>query len=254
MTHGDYNTRVNLTGKTALVTGSAKRVGKVIATALARRGANLAIHYNTSQADAEATAAELRGLGVRAMTVQAELSREADVKRMMERVADEYGRLDVLVNNAAVFYRTPLDSVTEAQWDHTLDSNLKGPFLCSVHAGRRMLAQPEGGVIVSIADWAGVRPYTGYLPYCISKAGVIAMTHGLARSLAPKVRVNAIGPGPILVPTDLPPEEAAEIMEKTPLKRHGSPEDIAAAVVFLVEGSDYVTGVFLPVDGGRLVA
>lgn len=244
---------MNLKGKTALVTGSAKRVGKVIATALARKGANIAVHYNTSKADAETTAAELRGLGVTTMTVQAELSREAEVKAMVDAVATKFGRLDLLVNNAAVFFRTPLESVDEAQWDRTVDSNLKGPFLCSVHAGRRMLAQPEGGVIVSIADWAGVRPYTGYLPYCISKAGVITMTQGLARSLAPNVRVNAIGPGPILVPTDLPEDEAREIMEKTPLKRHGSPDDIAAAVVFLAE-SDFVTGVFLPVDGGRLVA
>lgn len=245
---------MKLKGKVALVTGAAKRVGKVIATALAARGAHVAVHYNTSKTEAEATAGELRALGVRAMTVQAELSRESDVRMMMDTVAKELGGLDVLVNNAAVFFRTPLDSVTESEWDRTLDSNLKGPFLCSVHAGRRMLAQPEGGVIVSIADWAGVRPYTGYLPYCISKAGIITMTQGLARSLAPKVRVNAIGPGPILVPTDLPPDEAKEIMEKTPMKRHGSPEDIAAAVVFLVEGSDFVTGVFLPVDGGRLVA
>jgi len=251
--HGDYNTHVNLKGKIALVTGSAKRVGKVIATALARKGANIAVHYNTSKADAEATAAELRALNIESMSVQAELSRESDVREMMEAVTKRFGRLDLLVNNAAVFFRTPLETVNESEWDRTIDSNLKGPFLCSVHAGRRMLAQPDGGVIVSIADWAGVRPYTGYLPYCISKAGVITMTQGLARSLAPKVRVNAIGPGPILVPTDLPEEEAREIMEKTPLKRHGSPEDIAAAVVFLAE-SDFVTGVFLPVDGGRLVA
>jgi NAD(P)-dependent dehydrogenase (short-subunit alcohol dehydrogenase family) len=244
---------MNLKGKAALVTGSAKRVGKVIATALAKRGANIAVHYNTSAADAEATAKELRALGVEAMTVKAELSSESEVAAMIGAVAAKFGRLDVLVNNAAVFYRTPIESVTEAQWDHTIDSNLKGAFLCSVHAGRRMLAQPEGGVIVSIADWAGLRPYNGYLPYCISKAGVITMTQGLARSLAPKVRVNAIGPGPILVPTDLPEEEAKEIMEKTPLKRHGSPEDIAGAVAFLAE-SDFVTGVFLPVDGGRLVA
>lgn len=244
---------MNLKGKSALVTGAAKRVGREIALALARRGANLAIHYNASAADAEKTATDVRALGVDAMTVKAELTDEAQVKAMVDAVAARFGRVDALVNNAAVFFKTPLATVTAADWDRTLGPNLKGPWLCAVHAGRRMLDQPEGGAIVSIADWAGLRPYTGYLPYCISKAGVIAMTQGLARTLAPKVRVNAIGPGPILVPTDLPEDEAREIMEKTPLKRHGSPADIAAAVAFLLE-SDYITGVLLPVDGGRLIA
>lgn len=244
---------MTLKGKAVLVTGAAKRVGREIALALARRGANVAVHYNTSAADAGKTADDLRALGVKAMTVKAELTDERQVKAMTDAVADELGAVDGLVNNAAVFFRTPFDTVTAADWDRTVNPNLKGPFLCAVHAGRWMLAQPEGGAIVSIADWAGLRPYTGYLPYCISKAGVIAMTQGLARTLAPKVRVNAIGPGPILVPNDLPEDEAREIMEKTPLKRHGSPADIAAAVVFLLE-SDYVTGIFLPVDGGRLIA
>lgn len=245
---------MQLRGRTALVTGAAKRVGKTIATALARRGANVAVHYNASAADAERTAGELKALGVDALTVKAELTRESEVAAMVGGVVEHFGRIDVLVNNAAVWFKTPLATVTEADWDRTLGPNLKGPFLCAVHAGRRMLGQPEGGAIVSIADWAGLRPYKDYLPYCISKAGVIAMTKGLARTLAPKVRVNAIGPGPVMVPTDLPEEEAKEIMERTPLKRHGSPEDIAAAVVFLLEGSDYITGAFLPVDGGRLIA
>ena len=243
-----------LKGKVALVTGAAKRVGRVIALALARRGASVAVHYNTSAAEAERTAGEITSLGVESMTVKAELTREADVAAMIKTVAGRMGRLDVLVNNAAVFFKTPLDTVTEKEWDRTLGPNLKGPFLCSVHAGRQMLTQPEGGAIVSIADWAGLRPYKDYLPYCISKAGVIALTQGLARMLAPKVRVNAVGPGPVMVPSDLPTGEAREIMEKTPLKRHGAPEDIAAAVVFLLEGSDYITGAFLPVDGGRLIA
>jgi NAD(P)-dependent dehydrogenase (short-subunit alcohol dehydrogenase family) len=237
-----------------LVTGAAKRVGRVIALALAARGARVAVHYRGSKAEAEKTAGEIRALGVDAMTVQAELTREDEVAAMTRAVADRFGSLDVLVNNAAVFFRTPFDTVTADDWDRTVDSNLKAVFLTCVHAGRRMLGQPEGGAIVNIADWAGLRPYTGYLPYCVSKAGVIALTQGLARSLAPKVRVNAIAPGPVLVPSDLPEAEAREIMEKTPMKRHGSPEDVAAAVVFLIEGSDYVTGIVLPVDGGRLIA
>ncbi len=243
-----------LKGKAVLVTGAARRVGRTIALAFAGRGARVAVHYRESKAEAEKTAAEIAARGGEAMTVRAELSKEAEVAAMVDAVAGRFGSLDVLVNNAAVFFRTPLETVTAGDWDRTLDANLKGVFLCSVHAGRRMLKQDGGGAIGSIADWAGLRPYTGYLPYCISKAGVIAMTQGLARTLAPKVRVNAVAPGPVLVPSDLPEDEAREIMEKTPMKRHGSPEDVAAAVVFLVEGSDYITGATLPVDGGRLVA
>jgi len=245
---------VVLKGKSVLVTGAAKRVGRIIALALAKRGARVAVHYRGSKAEAERTADEIRALGTEAMTVQAELTREDEVAAMVAAVKGRLGSLDVLVNNAAVFFRTPFATVTADDWDRTLDPNLKAVFLCSVHAGRQMLGQDGGGVIVNIADWAGLRPYTGYLPYCVSKAGVIALTRGLARTLAPKVRVNAVGPGPVLVPADLPEAEAREIMEKTPLKRHGSPEDVAAAVVFLVEGSDFITGVLLPVDGGRSVA
>ena len=247
---------MTLKGRTALVTGAARRVGRVIALALAGRGANVAIHYRSSQAEAEATARDAAALGVQAMTVRAELTDEREVARMVGEVGDRFGRLDVLVNNASVFQKTPLETVTGAQWDAMLDANLKAPFFCSVHASRRMLVGPDGGggAIVNIADWAALRPYTNYLPYCIAKAGLVAMTQGMARTLAPKIRVNAIGPGPVLVPADLPADEAAEIMEKTPMKRHGSPEDVAAAVIFLLEGSDFVTGVFLPVDGGRLIA
>ena len=243
-----------LKGKAVLVTGAAKRVGAVIALACGRRGARVAVHYRGSEVEAERTAADIRALGTDAMTVHAELTREDEVESMMRAVAEKFGSLDVLVNNAAVFFKTPFATVTADDWDRTVDSNLKAVFLTCVHAGRRMQAQSGGGVIVNIADWAGVRPYTGYLPYCVSKAGVIALTQGLARTLAPKVRVNAVGPGPVLVPSDLPEAEAREIMEKTPLKRHVSPEDVAAAVAFLIEGSDFVTGFLLPVDGGRLIA
>lgn len=243
-----------LKGHAVLVTGAAKRVGRVIALELAKRGARVAVHYRESAAEAERTAAGIRALGTEAITVRADLTREDEVAAMVGGVVARLGSLDGLVNNAAVFFRTPFATVTADDWDRTLDPNLKGVFLCCVHAGRRMQEQASGGVIVNIADWAGLRPYAGYLPYCVSKAGVIALTQGLARALAPKVRVNAVAPGPVLVPSDLPEAEAREIMEKTPLKRHGSPEDVAAAVAFLMEGSDYMTGVILPVDGGRLIA
>lgn len=243
---------MELKGKTVLVTGAARRVGRVIALALARRGADIAVHYNSSAAEAEKTAGEIRALGVKAEVFRAELSDARAIASLVAGVAGKMGRLDGLVNNAAVFFKTPLDRVTADDWDRTMAVNLRAVFLASVEAGKAM-SGAGGGAIVNIADWAGERPYKDYLPYCVSKAGVIALTKGLARTLAPKVRVNAVAPGPVLTPEDLTEEEKREIMEKTPMKRHGSPEDVASAVVWLFEGSDFTTGVVLPVDGGRLI-
>jgi NAD(P)-dependent dehydrogenase (short-subunit alcohol dehydrogenase family) len=244
---------VTLAGSRVLVTGAAKRVGREIALALAERGARVAIHFNASADEAERTADDAKARGGDAVTVRADLTDERQIEAMVLKAAGAWGGLDGLVNNAAVFFRTPLDTMTEADWDRTLDPNLKGTFFCSLHAGRLMAKQDGGGAIISIADWAGERPYAGYVPYCVGKAGVIAMTKGMAKSFAPGVRVNAILPGPVLVPTDLPKDEADEIMERTPLKRHGSPADIARAVIYLLE-ADFTTGALLPVDGGRLIA
>jgi len=235
-----------------MVTGAAKRVGREIALALARRGANIALHFNTSSVEAAKTAQEIAALGVRVELFQAELNEDPAIQAMVSGVMAKFGRLDGLVNNAAVFFKTPFDTLTAEDWDRTMSVNLRAVFLCSVHAGRAML-EGDGGSIVSIADWAGERPYRDYVPYCVSKAGVIALTKGLAKTLAPKIRVNCIGPGPVLTPADLSVEDAAEIMERTPMKRHGSPLDVASAVVFLFEGSDFMTGAFIPVDGGRLI-
>ena len=243
---------MELKGKTIMVTGAAKRVGREIALALARRGANIALHFNTSSVEAAKTAQEIAALGVRVELFQAELNEDPAIQAMVSGVMAKFGRLDGLVNNAAVFFKTPFDTLTAEDWDRTMSVNLRAVFLCSVHAGRAML-EGDGGSIVSIADWAGERPYRDYVPYCVSKAGVIALTKGLAKTLAPKIRVNCIGPGPVLTPADLSVEDAAEIMERTPMKRHGSPLDVASAVVFLFEGSDFMTGAFIPVDGGRLI-
>jgi len=244
---------MELKGKTVLVTGAAKRVGREIALALARRGANIALHYNTSGAEAEKTGKEISALGVEVALFKAELTEDSAIEAMISGVMSRFGRLDGLVNNAAVFFRTPFETLAAEDWDRTMAVNLQAVFLCSVHAGRAML-EGDGGAIVSIADWAGERPYRDYIPYCVSKAGVIALTKGLAKTLAPKIRVNCIGPGPVLTPSDLSAEESAEIIERTPMKRHGSPADVAVSVVFLFEGSDFLTGAFLPVDGGRMIA
>lgn len=243
---------MTLKGKVALVTGAAKRVGRAIALGLAKRGAHLVIHYNTSQREAEATTAAVRRLRRRALTAQADLTDDAAVRQMVEAAHRTFGRVDVLINSAAIFPKTPFATLSEADWDAAIDANLKGPFLCALHVGRAM--RRRGGKIINIADWAGIRPYRDYLPYCVAKAGVIALTKALAKELAPTVQVNCIAPGPVLWPKDFPEAERQQIIRRTPLRRAGSPADIAATVAFLIEGSDFITGATIPVEGGRLLA
>ena len=241
-----------LEGRVALVTGGAKRIGRAIALALAHRRADIAISYQHSRADAQRTVAELTGLGVRAVAIRADLSRARDAERLITAVHRCFGRLDVLVNNAAIFERTPFSTLTEAGWDRHLDANLKGPFLCALHAGRLMVKR-RAGKIINLADWAGERPYADYLPYCVSKAGVIGLTNALAKELAPRVQVIAIAPGPILPPARMSRAEHDRALRRVPLKRWGAPEDIANAVVFAAEGTDFMTGTTIFVDGGRSI-
>jgi pteridine reductase len=251
---------VNLSGKTVLITGAAKRVGREIAFTLARRGANIAVHYRSSANSAKLVVNELKGLGADAIAVRAELSKAREVSRMTAQVLKHFGRIDVLVNNAAVFPKTPFEKIREFDWDFSIDTNLKGTFLCAHEVGKHFLARAKKGEkgivgkIINIADWAGFRPYKDYLPYCVSKAGVIALTKGLALELAPHATVNAIAPGPILLPENFDAAELKEVMAGTPLRRVGSPQDVANTIAFLLEGSDFITGAVVPVDGGRLIA
>ncbi len=238
--------------KVALVTGSAKRIGRAVANALADRGVHQAVHYRTSKAEAEDAVELFRVLGVEAESFQADLSHVNEAEALASEVLKRFGRLDILVNNASVFFPSPLGEVTDLQWDTLINTNLKGPFFLAQKVGLAMKAA-VGGTIINIGDWAAERPYTGYLPYCISKAGVVAMTKGLAKALAPEVRVNCINPGPVMLPEDLSEAEKEEVMRKTPLQRTGSPADIANAVVFLCEGTDFMTGAVITVDGGRAV-
>jgi pteridine reductase len=244
---------MELRGKAVLVTGGALRVGRAIALALAERGANVAINYNRSSQAADQTESEIKSHGVESLAVQGDISNVSAVEKMIQTVVGHFGSLDVLVNSAAIYEKTPLDRVSEADWDSHLDINLKGSFFCAKFAGAQMLKQRRGKII-NFADWAAVRPYADYLPYCISKAGIIAMTRGLAKSLAPHVQVNCIAPGPILLPSDFTEEETQRVIDATPLKRLGSPQDITATVIFLVEASDFITGAMINVDGGRLIA
>ncbi|MFQ3593640.1 MAG: SDR family oxidoreductase [Gemmataceae bacterium] len=238
----------------ALITGGGKkRVGFHIARALAQRGYALALHYNTSSP--EEALAELRGLGVRAEAFQADLSDEQATRAMLDRALASFGRCDVLVNAAAIWERKPLEAVQAADVRKHFEANTLGSFLTCQQVGLQMTRQAEGGVIINIGDWATVRPYTGYAAYFPSKGGVEVMTRTFAVELAlrnPRVRVNAILPGPVMLPPDLPEAERNEAIAATLVKREGSPEQVAHAALFLID-NDFVTGVCLPVDGGRTV-
>ena len=244
---------MKLEGRVVLVTGGAKRIGATIALALARRGAHVAISYRTSSGEARETVTAIERTGVRALAVRAELSNASDVKRMIERIARTFGRLDILVNSASAFARTPFAKLTERDWNQMLDTNLKGPFLCALSASH-LMRRHGGGKIINLADWAGVKPYRDYLPYCVSKSGVIGLTKALAKELAPTIQVVAIAPGPILPPHDMSRAEQHRIAARVPLKRWGSPQDIANTVLFLIEGTDFMTGSVVFVDGGQLIA
>lgn len=243
---------MTLEGRVALVTGGARRVGQAIALALARADAHVVISYRTARHEADETVDQLLDTGVRAEAIQADVSKAAQIRRLLTRIERRFGRLDVLVNNAAIFERTPFATLTEREWDRHLDANLKGPFLCALSASRLM--RRHGGKIINIADWAGDRPYRDYLPYCVSKAGVIALTKALAKELAPAIQVIAIAPGPILPPATMSPAERRQVIARVPLKRWGSPDDIARTALFALTGTDFMTGSVIYVDGGRLIA
>ncbi|MFH1680663.1 MAG: SDR family oxidoreductase [Candidatus Eisenbacteria bacterium] len=236
-----------LSGRVALVTGSARRIGRTIALRLAREGARVAVHCNESVADAEETA---RAAGNGARVFRADLRSIGEIRRLAAEVADRMGRIDCLVNNASTFGRTPFLRTTEEEWDRFHDVNLKAAFFLAQAVAARM----EEGAIVNIADTGGVNLWPGYLAYGVSKAGLIGLTKGLAVALAPRIRVNAILPGPILSPEAEGVESMEEAVSRTLLGRAGSPDDIAAAVRFLLTEGSYITGALIPVDGGRLTA
>jgi len=222
---------MELKGKTALVTGGAKRIGRAIVLSLAARGVKVAVHYRVSGVEAEKTAAEAKALGVESMVVRAELSDETQVARIFKEVGERLGGPDILVNNAAIFERTPVLDVTTDQWNRTIDSNLTGPWLCSIHASR-ILAGREGAII-SIADSSAGDPYPNHLPYSISKAGVVAMTSGLAKALGPKVRVGALAFSYALPSASAKAEEGVVF----PAGQRITPNEVADAVVRMAEGS-----------------
>ncbi len=241
------NELMELHGKIALVTGGARRVGRVIAISLANAGADIALHFGRSQADAERTADELRATGARVELFQADLADPGAIAGMFADMAARLGRLDVLVNNAAVYHHTPIETLTAEQWDAEMAVNARAPALCIRHA-LPLLA--DGGAIVNIADIAAEKGWPGYPAYCASKAAVIALTKSTAKALAERnIRVNAVSPGVAIWAEGRPDENHQAVLAQVPMRRPGSPEDIAAAVLFVI-GNDYITAQNLRVDGG----
>lgn len=241
----------SLTGKAALVTGGAHRIGRGIALALAGAGADVAITFRTSEAEAAQTAAELRALGVRALAVECDVRSQDSVRHAIDTTVAAFGRLDLLVNNAAVFASTPLESITLDEWDVVFETNARGPFLVAREALPHLRA--AHGRIVNIGSLGGLRAWAGHAHYCSSKAALHMLTQAMAKSLAPEVSVNCVAPGWIEVNESVVVDESSRnehFAEKTPLKRNGSPADVAAAVLFFATGPSFITGQILAVDGG----
>jgi NAD(P)-dependent dehydrogenase (short-subunit alcohol dehydrogenase family) len=240
---------MTIQGKVALITGSAKRIGRAVAVELARRGARIAVHYRSERSEAEETLRMIRSSGSEGAVFRAELTDIVAVERMFDDVRKTFNVLDILINNASIFSPATADSTTPGLWDSQMDSNAKAPFFVAQNAARIM--KPQGrGKIINIADVAGEVIWSGYLPYSISKAALIAVNRGLAKTYAPDIQVNAIAPGPVLFPEYYSDEQKKAAIERTLLKREGSPQDIVNAVVFLIE-NDYITGEMIHVDGGR---
>jgi len=236
-------------GKVALVTGAGKRLGRAVALRLAGEGADVAVHYRGSDAEATEVVAEIEKLGRRAVAMRAELTSVGEIRALVQRVAHEFGRIDVLVNSAASFLPSSVISTTEEIWDASLDTNVKGPFFLAQAAAPWL--RRSNGVIVNFADTGGILGWPGYIAHSVSKAGMIMLTKTLAKALAPEARVNAIAPGTITMAGD-PPEWEQEFVKLAPLKKTGTPEDIAEAVSYLVSAK-FLTGHVLVLDGGRTI-
>lgn len=244
----------SLQGKVILVTGAAKRVGAEIARTVHAAGANLALHYRSAAAEAQALAEELNARRAgSAQTIQADLLDVDRLSGLVEAVIGRFGRLDALVNNASSFYATPVGAIGAREWDDLIGTNLKAPLFLAQAAAPPLRA--ARGAIVNITDIHAERPLKNYPLYCAAKAGLAGLTRALALELGPEVRVNAIAPGPILWPEDGSFDAAAQatVVSRSPLKRCGEPADIARTVLFLLADAPYVTGQILAVDGGRSI-
>ncbi len=239
-----------LDGRVALVTGAGRRVGRAIALALAARGMRVVVHYNGSADGARETVTLIRDAGGIAAIVQADLTDVADATRLIDRTVETEGGLAALVNSAAVMVRTPVGETTPAQWDDMFALNVRAPYFLAQRAADALrLAR---GAIVNIADLTAFETWPAYVPHGMTKAALVQMTRALAHALAPDIRVNAVAPGVVLLPDGWSEDDAERLRSTTPLQRLGTPEDVAGAVLYLLE-ADYVTGEVIRVDGGRHV-
>ena len=243
---------MELAGRVALITGG-RRIGAVVASEMARGGADIALVYRRSRAEAEETADSLRALGRRVFLVQADLSRPDSGDRVVDETVNALGRLDVLINMASIYVQKSVDELTVEDWDTQLAVDVRAAWLCARAAVPHM-RRLRGGRIINFGDWvarSGRPRYTGYLAYYVAKASVIALTEALALELAPdQILVNAIAPGPIVAPEDTSDDEFAKVERATPLGRWGGEIEIAKAVLALID-SDFITGETVRVDGGR---
>jgi pteridine reductase len=242
---------MELEGRVALVTGAGRRLGRAMASVLASRGMTIAIHHHASSEGAQQLKQEIIASSGRAACFEADLTDAHAARALPDRVVREFGRLDVLVNSAAVMHRLSLEETTPEQWDATLNLNLRAVFFCTQGAAPALRA--SRGKVVNLADLAGLEPWSGFAAHSVSKAGVVMLTKVLALSLAPDVTVNAIAPGAVLVPDEYDEEERNRLARATPLRRLGDPADVTSALLYLLEGGDFVTGEVLVVDGGRYI-
>ena len=238
----------NLTGRVALVTGAGRRVGRAIALALGARGMHVVVHFNGSRTGADETARLITDAGGKAIVEQADLTQVEAANELVDRAIAWRGALSALVNSAAIMLRTPVGETTTPDWDTMFALNVRAPYFLSQRAAPALAASQ--GAIVNIADLAAFESWPAYVPHGMTKAAVVQMTRAMARALAPGVRVNAVAPGVVLLPEGWSEEEAEHLRSTTPLRRLGSPEDVAQVVVFLLE-AQYVTGEVIRVDGGR---
>lgn len=234
------------------MTGGAHRLGKAIALALAAEGVHVAFTYLSAADEAARTTRDIESLGVQAVSMRLDQRQISQIESTLAGVRDRFGRLDILINNAAIMERGAAFDITPGDWDRTLETNLRGPFFVAQAAARLMLEteSPTARGIVNIADLAALRPWPSYIAHTVSKAGLVALTRALAIALAPAIRVNAVAPGAILKPEDWSDDRWAQLAERIPIGRHGAPDDVAQAVLYLLR-SDFVTGQLLTLDGGR---
>jgi len=254
MNHANVS-QTTAAGPVALITGAGRRIGNGIARALAARGYRLALHAHASLEAAQRTADELTAAGTQAIALAADLRDQAATRKMIAAVRDHFGTIDALVNNAAIWSAKPLENVTPDDVREQWEVNTLGTFVCCQQAGLIMVGQSGGGAIVNVGDWAIARPYRDYAAYFTAKGSIPALTRSFAVELAarnPRVRVNAVLPGPVLLPEDTSSEERRQIIAATLVKRTGTIEELTAAIALLLENS-FLTGVCLPVDGGRSI-